>query len=74
MLLITINNGYSTNGIDYLFQEFEMNGIIVPYSIMSSSQVLMGTDRGIILLDLSCTINGEEFTDINLFITSLRAE
>jgi hypothetical protein len=74
MLLITIKNGYSTNGIDYLFQEFEMDGTMVPYSIMSSSQVLMGTDRGIILLDLSCTINGEEFTDINLFITALRAE
>jgi hypothetical protein len=74
MLLITIKNGYSTNGIDYLFQEFEMDGTMVPYSIMSSSQVLMGTDRGIILLDLSCAINGEEFTDINLFITALRAE
>ena len=74
MLLITIPNGYSNNGIDYLFQEFEMDGTMVPYSIMSSSQVLMGTDRGIILLDLSCTINGKEFTDINLFITALRAE
>jgi|688.fasta_scaffold633124_3 hypothetical protein len=74
MLLVTIPNGYSNNGIDYLFQDFDMDGNIVPYSIMSASQVLMGTDKGIILLDLSCTINGEEFTDINLFITALRAE
>ena len=74
MLLITIPNGYSTNGIDYLFQDFEMNGNIVPYSIMSASQVLMGTDKGIILLDLSCTINGVEYTDINLFIIALKGE
>jgi hypothetical protein len=74
MLLITIPNGYSANGIDYLFQDFEMDGNIVPYSIMSASQVLMGTDKGIILLDLSCTINGIEYTDINLFVLALKGE
>jgi hypothetical protein len=74
MLLITIPNGYSNNGIDYLFQDFDMDGNIVPYSIMSASQVLMGTDKGIILLDLSCTINGIEYTDINLFVLALKGE
>lgn len=74
MLLITIKNGYATNEIDYLFQDFEMDGNIVPYSIMSASQVLMGTDKGIILLDLSCTINEVEFADIELFVKALKGE
>jgi hypothetical protein len=74
MLLITIQGGYSTNGIDYLFQDFDMEGDLVPYYITSPSQVLMGTDKGIILLDLSCTINGIEYTDINLFVLALKGE
>lgn len=74
MLLVTIPNGYSNNGIDYLFQDFDMDGNIVPYSIMSASQVLMGTDKGIILLDLSCTVNSIEYTDINLFVQALKGE
>lgn len=74
MLLITIQGGYSTNGVDYLFQNFDMEGVLVPYHIMSPSQVLMGTDQGIILLDLLCTINGVDYTDINIFIQALREE
>lgn len=74
MLLITIQGGYSTNGIDYLFQDFESENILVPYIIMSPSQVLMGTDKGIILLDLSCTINDVAYTDINLFVAALKGE
>jgi len=33
--------------------------------------VHIGTDKGIILFDLSCTINKETFTDINLFTAAL---
>jgi len=72
MLLITIKNGYATNGIDYLFQDFNHEGNLVPYSIISASQVLIGTDKGIILLDLSCTINEVEFADIELFVKALK--
>jgi hypothetical protein len=74
MLLNTIQGGYSTNGVDYLFQDFEMEDILIPYSIISPSQVLMGTDKGIILLDLTCTINGVKYTDINLFVEALKGE
>lgn len=71
MLLITIQNGYSTNGIDYFFQDFEMDESVVAYFVMSGTQVLVGTDQGIILLDLSCAINGNYFKDINLFVQAL---
>lgn len=74
MLLNTIQGGYSTNGVDYLFQDFEMEDILIPYSIISPSQVLIGTDKGIILLDLTCTINGVKYTDINLFVEALKSE
>lgn len=74
MLLNTIQGGYSTNEVEYLFQYFEMEDILIPYNIISPSQVLMGTDKGIILLDLTCTINGVKYTDINLFVEALKGE
>ena len=62
----TIKNGFELNDSVYLFEGTD--------EIIGNSQVHVGTDRGIILLDLSCTINGVEFTDINLFLAALKGE
>jgi hypothetical protein len=74
MLLRTIKNGYTTNKIDYLFQDFDYDGNLVSYQILSPSQVLFGTDKGIILLDLSCSINEVFYTEIESFIQALKEE
>ncbi len=54
------------NSSDYLFDgEIE---------IISETQCHVPTDKGIILLDLSCTINDVAYTDINLFVVALKGE
>jgi hypothetical protein len=64
--LITIQNGFTFNDSIYLFEgEIE---------VISDSQCHVPTNDGIILLDISCTINDEYFTDINLFIKRLKGE
>lgn len=64
--ITTIPNGFEFNNSSYLFEgEIE---------VISESQCHVPTNEGIILLDLSCTINEVEFTDINLFITALKGE
>ena len=66
MNIQTIENGFTFNKLIYLF-----DGQI---EVISESQCHVPTNDGIILLDLSCTINQVEFTDINLFITALKGE
>jgi hypothetical protein len=66
MNITTIENGFIMNNSDYLF-----NGEI---EIISETQCHVTTDKGVILLDLSCAINDVEFTDINLFIEALKGE
>jgi hypothetical protein len=64
MNITTIPNGFSLNELIYLFDgEIE---------VISESQCLTPTNDGTILLDLSCTINEVEFTDINLFIQAIQ--
>jgi hypothetical protein len=66
MNITTILNGFTFNDLTYLFEgEIE---------VISESQCLTPTNEGTILLDLSCTINGIEYTDINLFILALKGE
>ena len=79
MLNITkTTNGFIINEIDYTLQNFDndIEGLIesVAYLITSETQLLIGTDKGVIYLDLSCTINGIEYTDINLFTQALKGE
>ncbi len=62
----TIKNGFIFNNIEYLFDEY--------LDIISDFQVHIGTNQGIILLDLTCTINGNDYTDINLFIQALKGQ
>ena len=66
MNITTTQNGFIFNSIEYTFEGEN--------EIISDSQVLVGTTNGFILLDLSCTINEVEFTDINLFVQALTNE
>lgn len=66
MNITTTRNGFIFNSIEYTFDGEN--------EIISDSQVLVGTTNGLILLDLSCTINDIEFTDINLFVSALKGE
>lgn len=67
-------NGFSINGENYAFNQFKDNDLMISYEIVSDYQCHVGTDKGIILIDLSCTIEGKEYTDINLFIKALGIE
>lgn len=66
MNITTIQNGFNFNDLIYLF-----DGQI---EVISESQCHVTTNDGTILLDLSCTINGNEYTDINLFVQALKGE
>lgn len=61
-----IPNGFIFNDVEYIFDEY--------LDVISDFQVHIGTNQGIILLDLTCTIEGIEFTDINLFLAALKGE
>ncbi len=73
--LIKIQNGFVMNNIRYLFEQFQTIGTedpqLVSYQIVSSSQVFVGTDRGIILLDLTFTIDDVAYSNIDEFINQL---
>lgn len=63
MNIITIQSGFLLNEMQYFFEgEIE---------IISESQCHVPTDQGIILLDLSCTINFIQYDDIYLFVNAL---
>ena len=66
MNIVTIQNGFIFNETQYIFEgEIE---------IISESQCHVPTNEGIILLDLSCTINDVVYNDINLFVQALKGE
>jgi hypothetical protein len=71
MLLKTIQKGYSTKNKNYIFKAFEIDDETVEYKIVSPDQVLVGTDRGIILLDLTYSVDNIKYNDINLFVENL---
>ena len=71
MLLKTIRGGYSAKNRNYIFKSFEIDDKRVEYKIVSPDQVLVGTDQGVILLDLTCSVNGVVYNDINLFVENL---
>lgn len=64
--IVTIQNGFILSETQYTFE-----GQI---EIISESQCHVPTNDGVILLDLSCTINGVAYTDINLFVQALKGE
>lgn len=68
MLAITkISGGFVMNESDYFFQDYDNKA----YEIISDSQVHIGTNEGVILLDLSVSIDDNMFSDINEFVTYL---
>jgi hypothetical protein len=68
MNITTKNNGFIFNGIDYKFSDTNTE------EVLSENQVHISTNAGILLFDLSCTINDVEYTDINLFVSALKGE
>ncbi len=62
----TIQNGFQLNNLIYLFDG--------KAEVISESQCHIPTNNGIILLDISCTINDVEFLNINEFIKALKIE
>lgn len=59
----TIQNGFQLNNLIYLF---DGNA-----EVISESQCHIPTNNGIILLDLSCTINNKLYNNIDNFINEL---
>ncbi len=63
------------NNKSYIFQQFDSihteETDLISYEIVSSSQVFVGTDRGIILLDLTFTIDDVAYNNIDEFINQL---
>lgn len=62
-----IEGGFSH--YDVFYQFIDIDGQY--YQVISNSQVHVYTDSGIILLDLSCSIDGESYEDIDSFISAL---
>jgi len=58
-------------GMVFRFQEWDNDGTMVNDKVISDSQVLVGTDNGIRLLDLEQVIDGITYTDINEFVNKL---
>ena len=74
MNIKTIKNGFNLNSVDYTFQEQETINGLVKYEVVSDSQMLAGTNEGLIFLDLTCSINDKFFESINDFIKALGIE
>ena len=74
--ITTTKNGFNFKDESYTFsttQVFDENeNPIEVDSIVSTESVLVATDKGVIYLDLSCTINNVQFTDIDLFVNALK--
>jgi hypothetical protein len=58
-----ISGGFLFNEITYFFNEVDG----AKYKVLTSTQLWVYTNQGIILFDLTCTIDGVSYTDINLF-------
>lgn len=65
MKITTIKNGFEFDGIEYRFNDD------LKTEIVSDSQIFAFTDKGIILLDKSCTIDGTAYRDLESFIQKL---
>lgn len=62
-----IEGGFQYNDTEYTFVEIDAQ----QYQVISNSQVHIYTDYGIILFDLTCTINETIYDNINTFINEL---
>ena len=66
MNIQTINGGFTFNEKTYT--------IISPADPVTITQVHIPTDHGIILLDLSCTLNGKSYDNLTEFIQDIYNE
>lgn len=70
-----IPRGFIMENRSYLFEDFQQIGTedpqLVPYQIISTYQAYVGTDRGIIVMDTTMSIDNESFDTIQLFINQL---
>lgn len=62
-----IEGGFILNSSSYQFLDIDGQY----YQVISNEQAHVYTDLGIILLDLSCSIDNTIYDDINLFISAL---
>lgn len=62
-----IDSGFVHNDASYYFMDIDGQY----YQVISNEQVHVYTDLGIILLDLSCSIDDEYYEDIDSFISAL---
>jgi len=61
--LTTISNGFIMNELEYLFEgEFE---------ILTETQAHVPTNRNVIMVDTTMTIDNESFNNINDFLMKL---
>ena len=61
--LTTISNGFAMNELEYLFDG--------DAEILDQTQAHVPTDRGVIFMDTTMTIDNESFTNINDFLIKL---
>jgi len=66
-----IENGFLLNEVIHMFQDFESNESLVKYELLSENQLHIGTSNGVIFLDLSVSIDGVHYEDINEFIKNI---
>lgn len=69
--IIKIENGFEMNENPYIFQDFLYEDQLVKYYIMSPTQVVVGTNQGNILLDLTVSIDGVFYNTLQEFIDKL---
>jgi hypothetical protein len=58
-----ISGGFLFKEMSYNFNEVDG----AKYKVLTSTQLWVYTDQGIILFDLTCTIDGVSYTDVNVF-------
>lgn len=61
--LTTISNGFAMHELEYHFDG--------DAEILNETQAHVPTDRGVIFMDTSMTIDNESFNNINDFLTKL---
>lgn len=64
MNITTFKNGFTLDNIEYVFNGTE--------EIISETQCHVETDKGIILLDLSLSINDKFYKKIDSFLLNLK--